>query len=65
MNEDIMRAAGFGPQVDMVKQGKCPFCQKDVSEEDFKDKPEIFLREFRISGLCFDCQEGFFKNDDE
>lgn len=61
MNEDIMKAAGFGKQVDLVKSGKCPFCGKPVSEEDFKDKPEINLREFRISGLCYDCQEDFFK----
>ena len=60
MNENIMRAAGFGPQVDLVNQGKCPICKVDVKEEDFKDKPAIFLTEFRISGFCYKCQIEIF-----
>jgi len=64
MNEDIMRMAGFGDQVDMVKSGKCPFCGQPVSEKDFEDKPEIFLREFRISGICYPCQD-FFDSDED
>lgn len=65
MNEDIMRAAGMGSFVDNVKAGKCPFCGKPVSDKDFEDKPPIFLREFKISGICYPCQVDFFKNDDE
>ena len=42
--------------------GKCPWCGKEVCEEDFKDKPPIFLKEFKISGICYDCQDGFFES---
>jgi len=65
MNEEIMRAAGFGTQVDLVKAGKCPWCRKDVKEEDFTDKEPIFLREFKISGICYTCQNGFFINEED
>jgi len=65
MNENIMKMAGFGDMVRLVKQGKCPFCQEEVKEENFKDKPEIFLREFRISGICYPCQLETFKTEDE
>ena len=40
------------------KNGKCPFCGKEVTESEFKD--ELSLREFRISGLCQKCQDEFF-----
>jgi len=63
MNEDIMRAAGMGDFVDAVNEGRCPWCKREVCEDDFKDKPEIFLKEFRISGICYECQEGFFESE--
>jgi len=56
MNKDIMRAAGFGFEVAQVEQGKCPFCGcipgpwRDVISE----------REFFISGLCQECQDKTF-----
>lgn len=60
MNEDIMRQAGFGKEVDLKKAGKCPFCKKDINEKDFKD--EISRREFKISGLCQSCQDDTFED---
>lgn len=36
----------------------CPFCQKPVGE--FKDK--LSEKEFEISGLCQNCQDGVFSN---
>jgi len=57
MNEKIMRAAGFGKQVNLVKQGKCPMCGKKIGK--FRDKlPE---RESSISGMCQACQDGVFE----
>jgi hypothetical protein len=38
--------------------GCCPFCKKQVDPAEFKD--ELSIREFRISGLCQNCQDGLF-----
>ena len=58
MNRNIMRAAGFGEQIRMVDQGKCPLCGKVVIMDDFKD--ELSRREFKISGICQKCQDDIF-----
>lgn len=58
MNESIMRGAGFGASVDLVKAGKCPFCKQIVDKTKFRDK--VSLREFEISGLCQTCQDETF-----
>ena len=36
----------------------CPFCDNAISPSDFRD--EISLIEYRISGLCQDCQDEVF-----
>jgi hypothetical protein len=62
MNKKIMRAAGFGDEVDAVEQGKCSFCKRKVNpKKGFRD--EISLREFRISGICQSCQDKTFKTE--
>lgn len=38
--------------------GLCPFCNKPVNQEDFRDA--LSRREFEISGLCQKCQDKFF-----
>ena len=58
MNEDIMRQAGFNKEIDRVKQGKCPFCNKKINPDEFRD--EHSRREYKISGLCQKCQDEFF-----
>jgi uncharacterized CHY-type Zn-finger protein len=58
MNKDIMKTMGFGDQVSLVEKGKCPFCKKQVDPGKFKD--ELTLKEYRISGMCEECQDGFF-----
>lgn len=40
------------------KEGKCPFCGKDMSNPSFRDEKSI--KEFKISGLCQDCQDKTF-----
>ena len=61
MNEQIMRELGFGRQVDLRSQCKCPFCCMDVVLEEFRD--DLSLREYKISGLCQSCQDSMFDND--
>ena len=56
--KDILRAAGLGPEVSAVEAGLCPFCQKEVKAEDFRD--ELSRREFKISGICQKCQDDVF-----
>jgi len=63
MNEAIMRAMGLGAHVEAVKNGACPFCGKSVDPTSFKD--ELSRREFKISGLCQPCQDGFFDKEEE
>ncbi len=58
MNEEIMKKLGFSEYVAAVRNGKCPMCLKPVKDEDFED--ELSRKEFRISGLCFQCQKEVF-----
>ena len=58
MNKDIMRAAGFGKEVSLVELGKCPFCGKEGNFKDFKDL--LSMKEFKISGICQECQDKTF-----
>jgi len=41
----------------------CPFCTKKVSIEDFSDP--VSIKEFKISGLCQECQDSFFEDPDQ
>lgn len=58
MNKEILKALGFEKEFKLVEQGKCPFCEKPVSIEDFDD--ELSKKEFKISGLCRGCQNKTF-----
>ncbi len=42
----------------MRDEHRCPFCGKLVDEREFHD--ELSRREFKISGLCFRCQDKVF-----
>jgi len=44
-------------------EGKCPFCKRLISEGDFRDT--ISQKEFSISGMCQECQDSFFDENDE
>lgn len=51
----------FEKMLDNKANGKCPFCGKTVNEHDFHD--ELSKKEFKISGLCAECQEEVFGYD--
>jgi uncharacterized CHY-type Zn-finger protein len=59
MNKKIMQAVGFGKEVKLAEQGKCPFCQKKFNP-DTEFKNELSRREFEISSLCQTCQDRIF-----
>ncbi len=61
MNEEIMRKAGMGRQVELVKVGKCPLCEKKVFKSELRN--EIEVNEFNISGIGHCCQQYLFAED--
>lgn len=48
----------FPKQLERINRGVCAICSKEVDESKFKD--ELSLKEFKISGLCQNCQDGVF-----
>jgi hypothetical protein len=60
MNEEIMKKMGFGEEVKMVKEGKCPFCGSVISAQMLAGMSALELRELKISGLCKTCQDEMF-----
>ena len=61
MNKELMKAAGFGVEVELVEQDICPFCHKPINKDDFID--ELSRREFKITGCCQSCQDDLFGKD--
>ena len=60
MNKKIIQQLGFAKEVALVENGQCPFCLKYVVSgiESFKDLNSF--KEFKISGLCQECQDSVF-----
>jgi hypothetical protein len=59
MNEQIMKAMGFGKAVKDVHEGLCPFCGKRLNlATEFRNEKSV--REYGISGLCQSCQDETF-----
>ena len=58
MNKEIMKAMGFGKEVEMVGKGLCPFCKKPVDVKSFRDDKSY--NEYRISGICQYCMDEIF-----
>lgn len=48
----------FPDEVKAVQSKKCPFCKESINMDKFKDI--LSRKEFSISGLCQDCQDGIF-----
>ena len=59
MNKKIMEQMGFSEQIKLVELNKCPFCNKPVEINEFRD--EISKKEYKISGLCQECQDKTFR----
>ncbi len=58
MNKELMKQAGFKKEVKRVEAGHCPFCNKKIDLDEFRDP--LSIKEFRISGLCQECQDSVF-----
>lgn len=57
MNEEIVKKV-FPKESERIKKGNCPFCNKEINEEDFKD--DLSRKEYKISGLCQSCIDKTF-----
>ncbi len=58
MNKDIMKQVGFKKEVKAFEGGTCPFCGKKIKEDEFRDG--LSKKEYKISGLCQNCQDEMF-----
>jgi hypothetical protein len=58
MNKDIMKAMGFNDELNEIENNQCPFCHLSIKMDEFTDV--LSLKEYRISGLCQQCQDAFF-----
>jgi len=58
MNREIMSQL-FPDYLKLVDSGQCPFCKEPIDFNDFKD--ELSKKEFKISGICQQCQNETFK----
>ena len=56
--KSFLRSLGFGREVSMVEECRCPLCADRVDEDEFRN--EMFMREFESSGLCQECQYTVF-----
>lgn len=43
--------------------GMCPTCKQQIKINSFRD--DISRKEFRLSGLCQECQDKFFEDNEE
>lgn len=59
MNKKIMKAVGLGDKVKLFEEGKCTSCEKEVNKKEFKD--QLSRKEYTLSGMCQECQDGYFK----
>lgn len=48
-------ARASAAHTEMTAQTRCPVCRLTVYENELKDDSAV--REFRISGMCQDCQD--------
>jgi len=56
---DLLRDKLFPGSTENIENGKCATCGKPIIG--FRD--ELSLKEFKISGMCQECQDGVFENE--
>jgi hypothetical protein len=56
--KSFLKSLGFRREVLTVKKCICPLCTEKVDENEFRN--EVFVKEFKSSGLCQECQDMVF-----
>lgn len=51
----------FPKEIRRIDKGRCPFCDKVIKMKDFRNS--ISRKEFKISGICQECQDKVFGKD--
>lgn len=59
--KEMLKKLGFGAEVEAYEKGNCTICRKEVTWDSFRD--EISKKEFRISGMCQECQDKVFNGE--
>lgn len=59
MANDLIMNLVFPEARFLRDRGDCPFCGNHIDPEGFRD--DLSLREFKISGLCQECQDKVFQ----
>jgi len=60
MEKEIVKQI-FPEMAKRVENGQCPVCGEEIDSKEFKD--ELSRKEFRISGMCQECQDKTFKDE--
>ena len=54
----------FDKEKEAVERGDCPICGRAV-HPNFEFKDELSLKEYAISGLCQECQDKVFGDNND
>ena len=60
MNREIINQV-FPEMLEKIDNGQCPTCGRKIKEGEFRN--EISKKEFKISGMCQECQDNVFGKD--
>jgi len=63
MNRELLEKYGFNKEIELIENRQCPLCSNKININDFRD--ETSLKEFIISGMCQECQDKIFREEDE
>src|SRR5208283_1441765 len=55
VENNFLKKLRFWQKVTMVKDFRCPVCGQSVDKSEFRN--EVFMREFKSSGLCQECRD--------
>jgi hypothetical protein len=58
---DLLEKLSLNQTVENIKLSKCATCGKNMKGQSFRNRAS--LKEFRISGMCQECQDDFFGKD--
>ena len=58
MNKEIAIQEGFTRELSAVEAGACPICGQVIKTVPFRN--EASVKEYKISGMCQECQDDFF-----
>jgi len=58
IQKDFTKKLRLLRKITMIKDNRCPLCTERVDKSEFRNK--VFMREFKSSGLCQECQDTVF-----